>query len=96
MDHLPPSFGGCLQGGPAGLRIASDAAQASGNEAVVGRDAARTCAAPGCGLAGTHVCAGCRKVRYCPRACQKLHWRSHEEWCLALQPGGLGLRVARP
>jgi hypothetical protein len=34
----------------------------------------------------TQVCAGCRGVRYCSAACQKVHWRAgHKEVCKAAQ-----------
>lgn len=38
-----------------------------------------------CGKDGPlHACAGCGKARYCSRSCQRMHWRSHKQFCALL------------
>ena len=44
------------------------------------------CCAPGCAEdVAAEVCGGCRKARYCNRACQAKHWRAHKADCLKAQ-----------
>ena len=30
---------------------------------------------------GLRQCAGCKKVRYCGKECQKIHWKQHKPMC---------------
>jgi hypothetical protein len=38
-------------------------------------------AKPGCDGAGVKKCAGCLKVYYCARECQRAHWTAHMLEC---------------
>jgi hypothetical protein len=57
-----------------------------------GRRRAWTCA--GCGITAEESekgklqeCTGCRSVRYCGKACQKMDWPTHKPTCKRLQAG---------
>jgi hypothetical protein len=39
------------------------------------------CSSPGCSGAGIMKCTGCRQARYCEKACQLAHWKSHKADC---------------
>ena len=48
----------------------------------------RHCSASECNAAETaehplQTCTGCKRVAYCNRKCQKLHWKPHKPVCLA-------------
>jgi len=36
----------------------------------------------------SRTCAGCRKARYCCKACQTQHWKLHKPVCKALAAAG--------
>ena len=48
---------------------------------------------PGSGL---KMCAGCRQVAYCSKACQKKKWSKHKLKCAELRAAGVGPPAAGP
>jgi len=50
------------------------------------------CAAGGCSMLGTLECGGCRTVRYCSRACQRVHRRAPRR--IAESPSRLAYQIS--
>ena len=67
---------------------ATTSAASSGSSAgASGAGERRRCACPGCPNGGRNKCSACKRVEYCSRACQKLHWAAHKTACKATSPG---------
>ena len=46
-----------------------------------GEGGRKLCFAQGCGNAGGSCCSKCAVARYCSRACQQAHWKTHRHEC---------------
>lgn len=38
-----------------------------------------------CKAIATHICSGCKQVKYCSQSCQRMDWNMHKKFCKTLQ-----------
>lgn len=64
--------------------------QSNKTEAVAGECYNPYCKNPKSSSNGADLstCAGCKKVRYCSKDCQKQHWKDHKLYCKHVASGG--------
>jgi hypothetical protein len=67
----------------------TSAASSSSSAGASGAGERRRCACPGCPDGARTKCSACKSVKYCSRACQKLHWAAHKTACKVTSPGSM-------